>query len=105
MAVRAFMVLAFWPLLGRVGKPFHWKEGVIVVWSGLRGAVGLALAVIAALEPEIDKAMGAKMMFHVGGIAALTTLVNATTCAPMLQALKLTKTDRQKLRMLAQLKL
>ena len=35
--------------------------------------------------------MGARIMFHVGGIAALTLLVNATTAAPLLRYLGLAR--------------
>jgi hypothetical protein len=37
--------------------------------------------------------MGARIMFHVGGIAALTLLVNATTAAPLLRYLGLARRD------------
>lgn len=37
--------------------------------------------------------MGARIMFHVGGIAALTLLVNATTAAPLLRYLGLARSS------------
>ena len=39
----------------------------------------------------ISREMGARIMFHVGGIAALTLLVNATTAAPLLRRLGLAR--------------
>lgn len=39
-------------------------------------------------------------MFHVGGIAAMTTLINASTCAQLLGALKLTKTSKMRDKMI-----
>ena len=41
-------------------------------WSGLRGAVSLAMAMIVEIEPGIKKQTGSQVMFHVGGVAALT---------------------------------
>ena len=46
--------------------------------------------------------MGARIMFHVGGIAALTLLVNATTAAPLLRALGLARRTRTATRVLSQ---
>merc|ERR1719389_27206 len=100
--IRAFMIAVCWIPMNLLGTPLSWKEGVVMVWSGLRGAVGLAMAIIVDLEPEIDRQTGSHVMFYVGGIAALTTLVNATTSAPLLRALGLTKPDRMKVRMLKQ---
>ena len=42
--------------------------------------------------------MGARIMFHCGGIAALTLLVNATTAAPLLRYLGLARTEFRMIR-------
>lgn len=94
IAIRALMVGILWIPLNKAGKPIDWREGVAMVWSGLRGAVSLALAIIIDEEPGVSKQMGARVMFHVGGIAALTLLVNATTAGPLLRYLGLTKTSK-----------
>merc|ERR1719502_398926 len=75
----------------------------MIVWSGLRGAVGVAMAIIVKIEPDIPELVGIQVMFHVGGIAALTTLLNATTCTSLLKWLKITRTDKMKKRMLTRL--
>lgn len=74
-----------------------------MVHSGLRGAVSLTLAIIVDLDPATSKQMGTRVMFHVGGIAALTFIINATTAAPLLRLLGLTKNSQMKERMLKQL--
>merc|ERR1719171_1544618 len=61
------------------------------------------MAIIVRIEPEIPEDVGVQIMFHVGGIAALTTLLNATTAAPLLRALRFTRTEKMKKRMLAKL--
>jgi len=99
--IRALMIATFWIPLNVLGKPIHWKEGLVMVWSGLRGAVSLSLAIIVDMEPGISKQMGSRIMFHVGGIAALTFLVNASTAAPLLRFLGITKMSRMKERMLS----
>jgi len=99
--IRAIMIAVFWIPLNMLGKSIHWTEGVVMVWSGLRGAVSLSLAMIVDLEPGISKQMGSRIMFHVGGIAALTFLINATTISPLLKWLGISKTSRTKERMLS----
>lgn len=100
--IRAFMIAVCWIPMNLLGTPLSWKEGVVMVWSGLRGAVGLALAIIVDLEPGIDKRKGSLIMFHVGGMAALTMLINATCSASLLRALNLMKVPHMKERMLKQ---
>lgn len=76
-----------------------------MVWSGLRGAVSLAMAIIVDLEPAITPQMGSRIMFHVGGVAALTFIINASTAPYLLKWLGLTRASRarsQVLRRLAQ---
>ncbi|CAK9049595.1 unnamed protein product [Durusdinium trenchii] len=65
-----------------------------MTWGGLRGAVGLALVLsMRELLMQQGKQETARLMvFFVSGFAALTLLVNATTCSLLLKCLGLTKT-------------
>merc|ERR1719247_2799697 len=54
-----------------------------------RGAVGLALAIIMDIEPRVDREKGTRIMFMVGGIAALTLLINGSTTRYLLQYLRI----------------
>ena len=42
------MVFFLSPIMVRVGYKIDWKGLLVVVWSGVRGAVGLALALVVA---------------------------------------------------------
>ncbi|GFO50612.1 sodium/hydrogen exchanger 10-like [Plakobranchus ocellatus] len=44
--IRALAFIMFAPVLRRLGYGLTWKDGLVCTWSGLRGAVGLALALI-----------------------------------------------------------
>jgi len=101
--IRAVIVFFFLPVLSLVGRPLAWEEGVVIVWAGLRGAVSLAMAIIVDTEPEISKKMGTRIIFHVGGVAMLTLLVNATTISKLLSALGLTQTSSERKKMLEHL--
>ena len=48
------------------------KEAALVTWGGLRGAVGLALAVSVLDTISI----GVNVLFYTGGIVILTVLIN-----------------------------
>ena len=48
------MIMMLSPLLKRIGYGLTWQNGVVMVWGGLRGAVGLALALIVLHDKELD---------------------------------------------------
>ena len=65
-----------------------WRNGLLCTWGGLRGAVGLALALIVAGDEKIAcysvqdsqlKFLGGRFLFHVAGIVILTLCVNGVT--------------------------
>ena len=63
-------------------------------YAGLRGAVGLALALIVKASPIVDDYIKNIILLHVGGVAFLTLLINAPTTGKLVKFLKLTeKTD------------
>ncbi|CAE6920003.1 NHX7, partial [Symbiodinium sp. CCMP2456] len=94
LVIRSLMLAILWIPLNKVGSPVDPREAIAMIWSGLRGAVSLTLAIIIDEEPLVSREMGARIMFHVGGIAALTLLINATTAAPLLRALGLARSSR-----------
>ena len=53
--------MLFSPVLKRLGYGLTWKEGTILAWAGLRGAVSLALALIIQQEPTFDSHMKSKV--------------------------------------------
>jgi sodium/hydrogen exchanger 10/11 len=69
----------FYPLLKTMGFGFTWQEGVVAVWGGLRGAVGLALA-LGSKHAFADSPLVYKdLLFYVSGIVLLTLVVNGTS--------------------------
>ncbi|KAH8044737.1 carbonate dehydratase [Aureococcus anophagefferens] len=90
MAVRALMVLALYPILANMGYGTDPKAAGFMVWGGLRGAVGLALAVYVKTtlqqngDPD-DAKDGKRILFHVAGLAFLTLTINGTTAGPLLK--------------------
>jgi NhaP-type Na+/H+ or K+/H+ antiporter len=100
LIIRGIVVFSCFPLLRVMGAGMTWQEAVVSTWSGLRGAVGLSLALIMDLEPRIDRTKSTRILFFVGGIAALTLLVNGSTTRYLLQYLKVGMTTNLKEQML-----
>lgn len=79
---RTVVVLVLYPVLRKSGYGLTFKECCVLVFSGLRGAVGLAMAMLVESDSSqnplaIEKR--ARIAFHVSGIALLTILVNGMT--------------------------
>ncbi len=74
-------------VLSNVG---FWKNMFILTMGGLRGAVGLVLAMIVARDKELaagvksDPLYGLRVLTFVGGIVVLTTWLNALTLEPLI---------------------
>lgn len=89
IVIRFFMMFLFMPILSRIGMGTNWKDICVISWGGLRGAVGLALAL--QVNADFPNATGARFVFHIAGVACLTLLVNATTCKKLVEALGMSR--------------
>lgn len=85
--IRGVTVVLLSPLMSRWGYGLDWKDASILVYGGLRGAVGLTLALITELETEIDERDRDLIIFHTSGIVFLTLLINGTTTKHLLHFL------------------
>ena len=48
------------PILSNIGYTVDWKQVTVITWGGLRGAVGLALALVVAQTPGIPRSISSK---------------------------------------------
>jgi len=110
-AIRFLMVFMFFPGLKQCGYGLDCRETIIMAYGGLRGAVGLALALDVSLEnwnktgePLGGAAFPSLIVFHVGGIAVLTVLINGVTGATLLRLLGMTKTEEGKVKVFKDVK-
>jgi NhaP-type Na+/H+ or K+/H+ antiporter len=90
--IRYAMLVMFYPILNNMGYGITPSELMVMGWGGLRGAVGLALAIVVDQEAKREGSSiaakdGSRMMFMVGGFASLTLLINGTTTALLLSKL------------------
>ena len=50
---RFVVIGSFAPILTRIGYTIDWKQVIVITWGGLRGAVGLALALVVVQTPGV----------------------------------------------------
>jgi NhaP-type Na+/H+ or K+/H+ antiporter len=97
MVIRFLVNFMFWPILRKMGYGMSFKEVLLSTYAGLRGAVGMSLALMVLVEPTIDYHIQDVILIHVGGLAMLTLIINATTTGTLVNKLGLTKeSDIQK---------
>lgn len=99
MLIRSVMVLVSYPVISNVGLKTNFREAGFMVWGGLRGSVGIALALaldnIVVELPDTDpnkqelRRETVKVFIFVGGITLLTLGVNGTSSAWVLKKLGL----------------
>lgn len=101
LAVRALFVFSSTPLLRLLSadkQPVTFADATVMWWGGLRGAVGLALAIQVRRDratnedgvPQVDEYDSRRVLFFVSGIAFLTTIINATTAPHVVKYLGIT---------------
>ena len=91
LVARAIVMALFYPLMSRIGYGVPPKDAIVAWWGGLRGAIGLALALIVANEYSINSEVRNQILSLTAGIVVLTSLINATTIKLFIEKLGLTK--------------
>jgi hypothetical protein len=101
---RCIVVGALFPFLRYFGYGLDWKEAIILIWSGLRGAVALSLSLSVKRSSgrsiELTPETGTMFVFFTGGIVFLTLIVNGSTTQFILHFLGMNKLSSAKRRIL-----
>jgi NhaP-type Na+/H+ or K+/H+ antiporter len=109
MTIRGTFLFSARPVLSLLSldkDPVKIPDVIVMTWGGLRGAVGLALAIQVSIDQaggNISEMDGRRVLFYVGGVATLTLCINATTCPALVRKLGITKTTKSKQRMLVKI--
>ena len=88
--IRFFCILMFWPCLRKMGYGMTFKQVILATYAGLRGAVGLSLALMVQTSPHIDPFVKDLVLLDVAGVALLTLIINASTTEWLVKKLGLT---------------
>ncbi len=89
--IRTMVVFLFYPIMKRCGYGLSRREAVILSWGGLRGALGLTLALMVSATLNIPEDIRNQILLMTAGVVALSLTVNATTIRRMLEKLGLTE--------------
>ncbi|MBI9067908.1 MAG: cation:proton antiporter [Salinivirgaceae bacterium] len=91
--IRAIVIAIFFPVMKRLGYGISKKDSYVLWWGALRGAIGLALAlVVAGVDPKyISSEVSNQFLTLIAGIVTLTLVINATTIGWLVKKLGLTK--------------
>lgn len=100
IVIRGLVIGGFYPLMKKIGYGLSARDATIVWWGGLRGAIGLALALIVASETSIIPEIRNELLSLTAGIVILYSLINATTIKTLVEYLGLTKVGSAKLAMI-----
>ncbi len=85
-AVRAVIFAVCFPVLKYTGYGITFRKALVMVWAGLRGAVGLALSLFVLFDGQIsDESFRLLAFFFMGLIAAITIVTQGTTTGFLLQ--------------------
>eukprot|EP00891_Asterochloris_glomerata_P000999 jgi/Astpho2/999/e_gw1.00016.116.1_t len=86
LVIRALMIALFYPILRFTGYSITWQKAVVMVWSGLRGAVGLALSLFVLFNTSItDIHFRVLVFFMVSMEAAISIVVQGSSMGLLLQ--------------------
>ena len=108
MVIRFVVFFLFYPMNKYLGLGTSVKETTFQSYSGLRGTIGIALALVARkmvssnidwfLDSEIEKVVKDtnELFGMVGGIALLTLSINGTFAGTVIKALRLTESTEIK---------
>eukprot|EP01084_Bolivina_argentea_P233065 392615_1 len=88
---RSVMILSLYPLLKITGYGCTIKNSFILMYSGMPGAIGLALALIVQIQPEFSVIDRNRVLFHICGIVILTSIINTSTIKWLAKCLRLDK--------------
>lgn len=100
--VRAIVIGVHYPFMRKIGYGMNLKDAAIALHGALRGAVGLALAlVVAGVDSKyIAQDIKDQFLFLTAGIVTITLLFNAITIKWLVRKLKITQIAPAKAKML-----
>lgn len=77
--IRVITVFFTYMICKLFGEDLDWKDQLVTVWAGLRGAVGLSLAMMVFGNENLCAPVRELIMFHTAGIVVLTVCINSVT--------------------------
>ena len=100
MLIRLAMLFLFKPIMKKSGYGITQEEIIVLCYGGLRGALGLTLALMVMVDDRLAVRTRQLTIFYMAGAATLTLLINGTTCASLVRYLEMIEVPKVKKKML-----
>jgi len=86
------MVFILYPFMKNRGQGISRKEMIVLIYGGLRGALGLCLALMVGVDEDVfPLRLREIVVFNMASVATLTLLVNGTTTGFLVKYLEMIK--------------
>lgn len=89
LGARALMIGVFLSVIRNHGYGLSYREYIMLIWSGLRGSVAVALSLIIGFDDNLPGRMRDLFMFYTAGIAILTIVINGFLAPWLVRLLKM----------------
>jgi len=87
--MRYVMVFTFLPFIKCFGYGINNRELMVLCYGGLRGALGITLALMVSVDSDLPKRLRKLTLFYMAGTAFLTLILNGTTCRSIVEYVKM----------------
>ena len=88
---RFIVVFILKPILNHTSYGLNWREAIILGYGALRGALGLALALLINVNSEYPERLRRIVLFYASSMAVGTLFINAVTAEFIVKKLKITR--------------
>ena len=99
LLIRFFVIAIFWPILNCIGYRITWKEYIIMGWSGLRGAIALAIGLIVSLDYRLPEVFRNLSILYISGVIIFTVLIQGMTLKLVMRLIGYNRMGRTKERL------
>ena len=90
MFARFVSISLFIKYLRKLGEGLAWKEVFVLTFTGLKGAIGIALAMQMYRSKDFDHIISYLIMMHVTSNSLITLVIHGTTAGLVVKAFGLT---------------
>ncbi len=89
IAVRAVVIYGFYPILKGRGYGLSKKELLVLIYGGLKGGLGISLAMIITVDPYYPIRYRQLATFYMGGMVLMTVIINGLTSKKILEYIEM----------------
>lgn len=97
--VRAIVIIGFYPILKSRGYGMSKKEMLVLIYGGLKGGLGLSLAMMITVDPYYPLRFRQLATFYMGGMVIMTVVVNGLTVKKILDYIDIIHVPEIKLKL------